>query len=208
MGLFGGRPKVKGPTLGELLSPEPATSVRARTDQRPPTPESVARDLFREFPDGIDVDTLWDRCEAAGVEMSRVDRALDELRYAAEVKVETVKADALRVLDLTALPFVRTRIKGSAYWVTDAQRRRFGGPEYLLMREPQNRADPNAVAVYGHGRKVGYVSTAKAAGLAPLLDRLAADAYRVGGAGAEQGMRLWVDLPTLDGLRRFVKARS
>lgn len=134
--------------------------------------------------------------------------AADPLRRAASVKKHTIEMTDLKIVDLAELPSLRTRIKGSAYWVTDAERRRHGGNEYLLVREPSNEHDPNAVAVYGCGRKVGYLSTAKAAALAPPLDQLGADAYRVTGAGANaQSIRLWIDLPRTPALRDFVAAQ-
>lgn len=53
----------------------------------------------------------------------------------------------------------------------DRDREAYSGREYPLVREPENKHDSNAVAVYGRGRKVGYLSTAKAAGVGPELDR-------------------------------------
>ena len=105
------------------------------------------------------------------------------------------------------------RIKGSANWVTDSARAKFGGAEYLLVREPENEFDTTAVAVYGKGREVGYLSSVKAAGLAPILDPLAFDAFdafdafKAGGASVfEKSIRLWVDVPNLAQLRQFLKA--
>lgn len=103
---------------------------------------------------------------------------------------------------------MRTRIKGSAYYVTDVERDRYGGREYLLVREPDNAVDASAVAVYGRGRKVGHLSAARSAALAPLLDELGADAYRVTGTGTSaNSMILWIDAPKVDALRKFVRAR-
>ncbi len=110
-------------------------------------------------------------------------------------------------MDLSGLDSTRRRIKGSAYSVSDAERARYGGPEYLLIAEPDNEADPSAVAVYGKGHRVGYVSTPRAAGLAPLLAQIDADAFRVTGVGTSEshGTRLWVDVPKVDSLRRFIR---
>lgn len=65
-----------------------------------------------------------------------------------------------------------------------------GGHEYeclaLLIREPNNRHDKNAVAVSIDSRKVGYVPRREAASMAKLMDRknirnFTADALVVGG---------------------------
>ncbi|MFE4078262.1 HIRAN domain-containing protein [Paenarthrobacter sp. YIM B13468] len=115
--------------------------------------------------------------------------------------------DALSILDLTGIKSTRTRIVGLSYWVPDAGRAKHGGTEYLLLREPKNEWDADAVAVYGKGRKVGHLSAAKAAALAPIFDALDYDAFRVGGASVSpNSSNLWVDLPALPALRSFVKS--
>jgi hypothetical protein len=140
-------------------------------------------------------------------ESDRLDRREEAL--ANPVKAESVDPTSLSVLDLREIPSVRMRIKGSANWVTDKQREKFGGTEYLLVREPKNRHDESAIAVHGKGRKVGYVSAAKAAALAPLLDPLPFDAFLVGGMSViENSIRLWVDIPKVVELRQFLKARD
>jgi hypothetical protein len=117
--------------------------------------------------------------------------------------------DPSQIADLRDLPSIRTRVKGSAFVVSDANRERFGGTEYELRREPTNPHDSHAVAVYGQGRKVGYISAAKAASVAPLLDALPEVAFVVGGAGVESNsIRLWVDVPSIPALRQYVKGRS
>ncbi|MFD2341352.1 hypothetical protein FGG90_07560 [Clavibacter tessellarius] len=115
----------------------------------------------------------------------------------------------LHIVDLRSLEARRFRIVGSTYVCSERDRKVYGGTQYLLVREPDNRVDGNAVAVYGKGRHLGYTSTTKAAGLAPLLDRLGADAYLVNGAAAtDASIKLWADLPTLPGLRAHVAATS
>lgn len=124
-------------------------------------------------------------------------------------RVKTVTQDEalLSVLDLRELPSRRFRIVGSAYWVTDSGRYKHGGSDYLLVREPGNKADVSAVAVYGKGRKVGYLSQAKALALAPILDQVPYDAFRVGGAPpSDNSITMWVDIPALQKLRDFVAA--
>lgn len=125
---------------------------------------------------------------------------------AAGVKKVMLDEGAVSILDLRELPSSRFRIVGSAFWVTDSGRYKHGGNEYLLVREPRNKRDANAVAVYGRGRKVGYLTEAKAAALAPIFDELGFGAYRVGGtAPAPNSVRMWVDLPALPKLRAFAK---
>ncbi|MFB8370360.1 HIRAN domain-containing protein [Pseudarthrobacter sp. NPDC055928] len=122
------------------------------------------------------------------------------------VKKVMLDEAGLSVLDLRELASSRFRIVGSAYWVTDSGRYKHGGNDYLLVREPKNKWDANAVAVYGKGRKVGHLTEAKAAALAPILDELGFGAYRVGGtAPAPNSIRMWVDLPALPKLRAFAK---
>ena len=114
--------------------------------------------------------------------------------------------DPDRIHDLRHLESLRLRIRGSFANVTDAERRKYGGREYLLVREPQNPHDGNAVAVYSGDRRVGYVTAARASSLAPLLDRLEADAFRVSGEGVNSSsIRLWVDVPRTPPLRDYVK---
>jgi hypothetical protein len=120
-------------------------------------------------------------------------------------KKSVVDEDELSVLDLRAIPSVRARIVGTGNYVSDRQRDTFGGSEYLLVREPRNKHDSNAVAIYGKGRKVGYVSASKAASIAGMLDALNFEAFKVGGEGtASNSSRLWADLPTVPGLRALV----
>lgn len=121
-------------------------------------------------------------------------------------RVVLVEAE-LSVLDLRELPSSRFRIVGSAYWVTDIGRHKHGSDAYLLVREPRNRWDTNAIAVYGMERKVGYLTEAKAAALAPILDGLPYDAFRVGGAAPSgNSITMWVDIPALPKLRKFAGA--
>lgn len=75
-----------------------------------------------------------------------------------------------------------------------------------MVREPKNKWDTNAVAVYGKGRKVGHLSEAKVAALAPILDQLSFDAYRVTGAApADNSIRMWIDVPAVPKLRALAK---
>ena len=156
---------------------------------------------------------LAEAAAAEGMDPEDVRRQLDLDSTPAEpfrVRPRHVNVDELRVIDLRSLDSVRLRIKGSAHSVSDAERRRQGGPEYLLIPEPDNEVDPTAVAVYGiKGRRVGYVSTTRGAMLSPPLAQLDADAFKVGGAGAtKSSIVLSVDVPKADALRRFVREAS
>ena len=159
-----------------VTKPPPAPSVRT-----PPAVSRTTHSPARVAPRVMPTDTRPRSPESVTVVM------IDEL---------------LERVDLRDLPASRFRIVGTAFWVHDLDREAYGGPEYQLVREPENKHDSNAVAVYGRGRKVGYLSTAKAAGVGPELDRLGTAAYTVSGAGSsDKSSRLWVDIPLLKGLR-------
>jgi hypothetical protein len=112
-------------------------------------------------------------------------------------------------IDLRELPSSRFRIVRTAYWLRDDERARYGGQEYELVREPENKHDENAVAVYGRGRKVGHLSAAKAAALASDLDRLGPASFIVSGdTVSEASMKMWVDIPRVPGSARSSKASS
>lgn len=132
--------------------------------------------------------------------------ALKPSPKAAGVKKVMLDEAGVSILDLRELPSSRFRIVGSAYWVTDSGRYKHGGNEYLLVREPKNKWDAHALAVYGKGRKVGYLTEARAAALAPIMDKLPFDAYRVGGAPpASNSITMWVDIPALPKFRAFAE---
>lgn len=123
------------------------------------------------------------------------------------VKKALLNPVGLSILDLRELPSNRFRIVGSGFWVTDSGRYKHGGSDYLVIREPENRGDINAVAVYGKGRKVGHLSEAKAPAFAPIFDELPFDGYRVAGAPPEgNSIIMRVDLPALPKLRVFAKS--
>lgn len=142
-------------------------------------------------------------------EHTKISEAEDRRAYAREnpVKVAEISLESREILDLRSVASTRMRVVGSANWVTNKQRAKYGGTDYLLVREPKNKFDLNAVAVYGKGRKVGYISAAKAAVLAPILDPLPFDSFQIGGTSViENSIRLWADVPKLPDLRKFVKA--
>ena len=110
--------------------------------------------------------------------------------------------------DLRSLGSTRMRIRGVGNYVGWDERRAVGGAEYVLVREPDNSHDPCAVLVLSDGRKVGYVSAARAKILAPLFDSLGSAGYVVGGTGpSDESVQLWVDIPKAAVLRAFVKSR-
>lgn len=111
-------------------------------------------------------------------------------------------------LDLREIPTVRTRVKGTAYYVRDSQRKNLGALHYYLVREPDNKHDTYAIKVLTpRGRHVGHVAAKRAASMSPLLDIIGAEGYIVAGAAAtEHSVALWVDLPSIPELRKYVKA--
>lgn len=208
------------PSTRKLLQQQAGRAVNstvdpATADTPPPalTVDELAFQLLAEYPGGIDSETLWRRCSAAGLPMIDVDRTLDHLREVlrqeARAEVKIIDTESLRVLDLTEIESVRMRVKGVAYYVTDAERKTFGALEYLLVREPENEHDANAIAVYGHARKVGHVAASRAAMIAPLLDRLTADAFKVTGTPTQpHSSSLWIDVPKVTGLRNLVRLQG
>ncbi|GGE86520.1 HIRAN domain-containing protein [Mycetocola zhadangensis] len=127
---------------------------------------------------------------------------------ARQPRIQKVSVDerALSILDIRGVDSIRVRIVGSAYCLTHKERDTFGGAEYLLKPEPENKHDPHAIAVYGRGRKVGYVSSAKASALSGILATMPFDAFRIAGASTtESSSRMWADLPRLPALRTFAK---
>lgn len=144
--------------------------------------------------------------DGAGSKELRPEHEHVQMPRSSGVKKVMLDEASVSILDLRELPSSRFRIVGSAYWLTDSGRYKHGGTEYLLVREPKNKWDANAVAVYGKGRKVGHLTEAKAAALAPIFDELGFGAYRVGGtAPAPNSIRMWVDLPAMPKLRAFAK---
>lgn len=126
--------------------------------------------------------------------------------HAPRMRKAVIDEATLSVADLREVDSIRARIKGVGHWITDKERDTFGGTHYLLVREPTNEHDANAIAIYGRGRKVGYVSSAKASALASILDSLPFDAFRVAGASTiEHSTRLWADIPRIPALRAFAK---
>lgn len=105
--------------------------------------------------------------------------------------------------DLTSLAASRFRVKGTFAYVPDRDRHSVGGHEYWLVREPRNRHDKNAVAVWDATRKVGHISAAKARLFAPELDRIGAVAFRVRGEPPTDRISLFVHLPNIAGVRSY-----
>jgi hypothetical protein len=106
-----------------------------------------------------------------------------------------------QITDLRALGGARLRIVGTAHWVPNSRRTTVGGDAYVLVREPKNEHDENAVAVYDATRKVGYLSRAKAAAYALQFDRIGAPGYRVAGEPPKESVKLWIVLPPIAAVR-------
>lgn len=58
-----------------------------------------------------------------------------------------------------------SRVRGDQHYPNAAK---LGPAEFV--REPDNEHDPNAIAIYSDGAKIGYVNKQKAVGLTKLLD--------------------------------------
>lgn len=64
------------------------------------------------------------------------------------------------------------RIVGSGHWVESDIIRQHQSGVFFLHREPDNKHDENAIAVYGGKRKFGYIAASAAKQYAPLLDQI------------------------------------
>lgn len=174
--------------------------------------KQVARSLAGRHPGGIPTDVLTKRAQLEGLNPADIQKVLndDAARDPVIVRTRAIDPDALTVVDVTEVEAMRTRVKGSAYWVSDRERERFCGTRYLLVCEPDNEADPTAIAVHGvEGRKIGHLSTARAASLFPMLAQVPDAAYLVTGEGTTRtSITLWVNAPKADALRRFLRARA
>lgn len=134
------------------------------------------------------------------------DLSPEKQEYMPDIRRRVATLAGAKVIDLRELESKRTRIKGSGYCLSDAERRSHGGRSYLLVAEPDNAVDAKAVAVYStKGLRVGYLSASAAARYSPMLQQLGADAFKVAGAGTtSNSITMWVDLPLAAPLRRFV----
>lgn len=146
-----------------------------------PRPEPRTATVRLTMPPGA---TEADRDAFVAALNTEVEQLRDDAEpYVSEpVKVVRAKVDAARTLDLTPLGGTSKRVVGIGYWVHDRERTKFGKQgTFLLIREPRNEFDQNAVAVLSGSRKIGYLSGAQAARYAPLMDALDADAFSVTG---------------------------
>lgn len=185
-----------------------ATASEPKASGPKKTALQLARQIRRDHPHGMDTHDFVDLCYAHGLEPQDVDRKIDQLVADAHVKPERVNDDGLNIIDLTWLEPTRLRVRGTANYIRDSQRAKLIATQWLLIREPENVHDANAVAVHAlDGRKVGFVSAKRAALMAPLLDQLDGGAYLVGGSGAKpETIALHVDLPRIGELRAFAAA--
>ncbi|MGK0715009.1 HIRAN domain-containing protein [Leucobacter sp. W1153] len=107
-------------------------------------------------------------------------------------------------VDLRDLEAKRVRVVGTSFALRDGEQVK--AREWMLVREPENPHDLNAIAVKRvSGKRVGYVSAKQAELYAPLLDVIGSK-FLVGGEGnfGSTSSRLWVDLPRIPGLRKYV----
>ncbi|RRJ85603.1 hypothetical protein EG850_12745 [Gulosibacter macacae] len=119
------------------------------------------------------------------------------------------KLDDLQVVDLSGLDTIRQKVKGVSFYLSVNERKHAVANSFMLVRDPRNEYDSNAVGVYSpEGRQVGHVSASRAVILAPEFDRIGADAYRVSGAppNTEGSVVPFIDLPTAPAIRAFAAA--
>jgi hypothetical protein len=206
---------------GSLRSDDPRATIRAYRDpmhpDRPVHPKKVARSLHGRPGFDNDPEVIAREAEIADVDPEAVRAELarlaerDENRRlhpeAGGAKVERIRESSLDCVDLTAIPGIATRIVGQFAWLADHERDRYHADTYLLVREPGNVYSADAIAVFGRGRKVGYVPEGRAKGLAPLLDSIAGDAFIVA-SGEARGARHQVVLPRVPALRAFAAGRA
>ncbi|MDN4476613.1 HIRAN domain-containing protein [Demequina sp. SYSU T00192] len=112
--------------------------------------------------------------------------------------------DPARVVDLRPLGGKDWKAVGLGHWLRERERAALRQGWWVLHREPRNRYDANAIAVYLDCRKIGYLSAAKARAYSPMLDALGADGYEVDARIA--GIQVYVTLPTPAAVRALVTA--
>jgi hypothetical protein len=106
-------------------------------------------------------------------------------------------------MDLRRLPAVTCRVRGLKYHLDETPRAEYQSRGYLLVRETENAHDKDAIAVYSHGVRIGFVAASRAGSTASLLDQLSAPAFRVNGRPDGHG-RVIVEMPTVPSLRELV----
>lgn len=199
----------------------PWAAIRAYRDpmhpDRPVHPKKVARTLHGRPDFDNDDEVIAREARVAGVDPDAVRAELERLgeqdarrllhAEATGAKVERLRESSLDCVDLTALPGIATRIVGQFAWLADDERDEYHAGTYLLVREPGNDYSVNAVAVFGRGRKVGYVPEGRARALAPLLDSIPGDAFVVT-SGEARGAKHQVVLPRVPDLRAFAARRA
>lgn len=122
-----------------------------------------------------------------------------------EERVRVHYLEAGEAASFRGLPTRRLRTVGSGHYLTWRERDRLQMVQAILIREPSNPVDPNAVAILrGDGRKVGYLSKARASAYCELIGALGA--LRV--ECAVDGSKLWLTMPTVPALRAAVARRS
>lgn len=123
-------------------------------------------------------------------------------RQGMTVTIETRDFSKSRTVDLRHLPASDFGIQGYSYYVDNKWEQM--DDVYRLVREPLNRHDANAIAVFSGPRKIGFVSASKAANYASILDAIVGDSFFVGGVERDRG-KMVLQLPQVSALREFAK---
>lgn len=108
-------------------------------------------------------------------------------------------------VDLRVVVGVSCPVAATEHWATREERAGFADHALFLRREPAHPHDPNAVAVYGGERKLGYLPAGRSVRYAALLDRLGAE-FVVSRDAAKP--RLSLLLPSVADLRARAEARA
>ncbi len=110
--------------------------------------------------------------------------------------------------DLRGLPSRTVTVERTHYIVNDRERRSQDDRLYVLRSRAAVRGAAADVAVFSHGRGVGFLPRDVTAHVGPLLEAVGGAAV-VNGIGARRGsIRLRVEVPAHDALVEYALARS
>ncbi|RZI91515.1 MAG: hypothetical protein EOO67_10235 [Microbacterium sp.] len=108
--------------------------------------------------------------------------------------------------DLRGLTSRTVAVERTPYVVNDRERHSQEDRLYVLRHRAATRGERARIAVFSHGRGVGFLPRPMAAAVAPSL-RAIGGAAVVNGTGARQGsLRLRVEVPTVDAFEEFAQS--
>lgn len=101
------------------------------------------------------------------------------------------------------LPTRQIKIVGMGNYCTDGYRRTSHPRTVVIQAEPTNPVDPNAVTVATRkGKRLGYI----AAGTAKQYHHIVASIGAIEVACTQDGLKWWMEVPTLPALRKAAQA--